>query len=133
MRLAHFVCVPALCAFAALLTTALAIAPAAAQTDYPTKPIRLIVGFGAGGGTDILARLVGAKLSEILGQSVVVENRPGAAARLAAEYVANQPRTATRCWRALSARCRSLPLSIPILNTTRPNRSCRSRWSDNFR
>ena len=91
MRLAHLVRVPALCAFVALLTTALAITPTAAQSDYPTKPIRLVVGFGAGGGTDILARLVGAKLSEILGQSVVVENRPGAAARLAAEYVANQP------------------------------------------
>ncbi len=61
-----------------------------AETDYPNKPIRLIVGFGPGGGTDILARLVGAKLSEILGQSIVVENRPGASARLAAEYVANQ-------------------------------------------
>jgi tripartite-type tricarboxylate transporter receptor subunit TctC len=68
-----------------------AIATVRAQADYPTKPIRFIVGFGPGGGTDILARLVGAKLSEILGQSVVVENRPGASARLAAEYVANQP------------------------------------------
>jgi len=62
-----------------------------AGDDYPTRPVRLIVGFGAGGGTDILARLVGAKLSEILGQSIVVENRPGASARLAAEYVAGQP------------------------------------------
>jgi tripartite-type tricarboxylate transporter receptor subunit TctC len=62
-----------------------------AETDYPSRPIRLIVGFGPGGGTDILARLVGAKLSEILGQSIVVENRPGASARLAAEYVAKQP------------------------------------------
>ena len=62
-----------------------------AQTEYPNRPIRLIVGFGPGGGTDILARLVAAKLSEILSQSIVVENRPGASARLAAEYVANQP------------------------------------------
>lgn len=76
---------------AVLLLIAAAVAPAAAQSSYPTKPIRLVVGFSAGGGTDILARLVGAKLGEILGQSVVIENRPGAAARLAAEYVAGQP------------------------------------------
>jgi tripartite-type tricarboxylate transporter receptor subunit TctC len=62
-----------------------------AQSDYPSRPIRLIVGFGPGGGTDILARLVAARFSDIVGQSVVVENRPGASARLAAEYVANQP------------------------------------------
>jgi tripartite-type tricarboxylate transporter receptor subunit TctC len=73
------------------LASACAITTASAQTDYPTRPIKIVVGFGAGGGTDILARLVGAKLGEILGQSVVIENRPGAAARLAAEYVANQP------------------------------------------
>ena len=91
MRLAHFLRASTLSALAALLLPALAIVATAAPTDYPIKPIRLVVGFGAGGGTDILARLVGAKLSEILGQSVVVENRPGAAARLAAEYVANQP------------------------------------------
>lgn len=68
-----------------------AVVSAAAQTDYPARPIRLVVGFGAGGGTDILARLVGARLGELLGQSVVIENRPGAGARLAAEYVAHQP------------------------------------------
>jgi tripartite-type tricarboxylate transporter receptor subunit TctC len=75
----------------ALLFVGLAIAPATAQSGYPTRPIKVVVGFGPGGGTDILARLVGAKLSEILGQQVVIENRPGAAARLAAEYVSKQP------------------------------------------
>jgi tripartite-type tricarboxylate transporter receptor subunit TctC len=77
-------------AFAALVLSVFAMGPACAQADYPNRPIKIVVGFGAGGGTDILARLVGAKLSQILGQQVVIENRPGAAARLAAEYVANQ-------------------------------------------
>src|SRR5579863_3505710 len=72
----------------ALLT---AIAPAHAQSDYPNRPIHLVVGFAAGGGNDIFARLVGAKASEILGQSVVVENKPGAGGRLAPEYVTQQP------------------------------------------
>ena len=72
-----------------------AASPAAAQidpaTNYPTKPIRMIVGFAAGGGNDIFARLVGQKLGEILGQSIVIENRPAAGGRQSAEYVANQP------------------------------------------
>jgi tripartite-type tricarboxylate transporter receptor subunit TctC len=78
-------------ALGALLLLAATAAPASAQTDFPTKPIRLILGFAAGGGNDIFARLVGAKASEILGQAVVVENRPGAGGRLSAEYVSNQP------------------------------------------
>jgi tripartite-type tricarboxylate transporter receptor subunit TctC len=69
--------------------------PAAqAQEDaksYPDRVIRLIVGFAAGGGNDIFARLVGQKLAESIGQSVVIENRPGAGGRLAAAYVAGQP------------------------------------------
>jgi len=77
-------------ALAALSLLAVAAMPAAAQ-DYPTKPIRMIVGFAPGGGNDIFARLVGAKLGELLGQQVVVENRPGAAGRLSAEYVSHQP------------------------------------------
>jgi tripartite-type tricarboxylate transporter receptor subunit TctC len=74
-----------------LLLLAAAIAPASAQSDYPNRPIRVIVGFAAGGGNDIFARLVGAKLSEIVGQPVVIENKPGAEGRLSAEYASHQP------------------------------------------
>jgi tripartite-type tricarboxylate transporter receptor subunit TctC len=74
----------------ALLLLAAAVAPASAQSDYPSRPIRLVVGFAAGGGNDIFARLVADKASQILGQTVVVENKPGAGGRLSAEYVSNQ-------------------------------------------
>ena len=77
-----------------LLLTALlavcAIAPANAQSDYPTRPIHLYVGFAAGGGNDIFARLVADKASQILGQTVVVENKPGGGGRLAPEYALQQ-------------------------------------------
>jgi tripartite-type tricarboxylate transporter receptor subunit TctC len=75
----------------AALWLAAAIAPASAQSDYPSRPIRLVVGFAAGGGNDIFARLVADKASQILGQSVIVENKPGAGGRLAPEYVLSQP------------------------------------------
>ncbi len=77
-----------------LLASLLAVsatAPAAAQSDYPSRPIHLYVGFAAGGGNDIFARLVADKASQILGQTVVVENKPGAGGRLAPEYTLQQP------------------------------------------
>src|SRR5215468_3050454 len=58
---------------------------------YPTRPVRIIVGFGAGFSPDIVARLVGQRLSERLGQQFVVENRPGAAGNLATEAVVRAP------------------------------------------
>ena len=76
---------------APIAAAVLAAASARAQSNYPSRPIRLIVGFAAGGGNDIFARLVGQKLSELLGQTVVIENRPAAGGRSSAEYVANQP------------------------------------------
>jgi tripartite-type tricarboxylate transporter receptor subunit TctC len=70
-----------------LLAIGLATGDAAAQT-YPTQPIRIIVPFAAGGTVDVVARLLGQKLGESLGQPVVIENRPGAGGNLAAEAVA---------------------------------------------
>jgi tripartite-type tricarboxylate transporter receptor subunit TctC len=58
---------------------------------YPTRPVRLIVGFAAGGGYDIVARLIGQWLSERLGQAFVIENRPGAATNIATEAVVRAP------------------------------------------
>ncbi|MGB6816115.1 MAG: tripartite tricarboxylate transporter substrate-binding protein, partial [Pseudolabrys sp.] len=64
------------------------VAESRAQTaNYPDKPIKMMVGFSAGGGTDVIARIVAQKMSEGLGQSVLVENRPGASGMIAAEAV----------------------------------------------
>ena len=63
----------------------------AQDAAYPNRPIKMLVGFGAGGGTDIVARIMAQKMSESLGQSVVVENRTGASGLIAAEYVAKSP------------------------------------------
>lgn len=60
----------------------------ASPQEYPVKPVRVIVGFPAGGGSDLIARVFAQKLSGALGQTVVVENRPGASANIAAELVA---------------------------------------------
>jgi tripartite-type tricarboxylate transporter receptor subunit TctC len=62
-------------------------APAAAQTDYPAHPIRMVLGYSAGGPTDVLARIVAKQMSADLKQSVVVENKPGASASIAANDI----------------------------------------------
>ena len=65
--------------------------PAAAQSDWPMQPIKLVVPFTAGSGTDIIARAVAEKLSSALGQSVIIDNKPGAGGTIAANLVAKAP------------------------------------------
>ena len=70
------------------LALCLATGNASAQTaKYPDKPLKMLVGFSAGGGTDVVARILAQKMSEGLGQSVLVENRPGASGMIAAEAI----------------------------------------------
>jgi tripartite-type tricarboxylate transporter receptor subunit TctC len=74
-----------------LLAMAAALALPAAAQDYPNKPIRIIIGYSAGGGNDIIVRVMTPEMSKSLGQPVIVENKPGAQSIIAAEYVAKAP------------------------------------------
>src|SRR5690349_9322255 len=64
---------------------------AASALDYPTRPVRIVAGFAAGGGVDITARLIGQWFTERLGQSFITENRPGAGGNIGTEAVINAP------------------------------------------
>ena len=77
-----------------LAVTSLPIIPvqSVAEESYPTRPVRLIVGFAAGSSGDAAARIISHKLGEILGQSVIVEDRPGASSMIATDYVARAPK-----------------------------------------
>jgi len=77
--------------FISWLFLMLAAVPAAAQEAYPVKPVKMLVPYGPGGATDIIARIVSVKLTESLGQSFIVENRPGANGNLALEATAKAP------------------------------------------
>ena len=72
-----------------LVTAAMAGLGSAAAIDYPTRPVRFVVGYPPGGATDILARLIGQKLSERTGQQFVIENKPGAGNNIGTESVVN--------------------------------------------
>src|SRR5689334_21342097 len=67
-----------------------ASAAASAQT-FPTRPVRLIVTYPPGGSSDLMARIFGAKLTELCGQQVIIESKPGAAGAIGTEYAARQP------------------------------------------
>ena len=76
-----------LLAVAAMVAAVATAADAQAQGGYPAKPIRMLTPFSAGGGSDILARLIGPQITEAWGQQIIVENRPGAAGNLGAGIV----------------------------------------------
>ncbi|MDP9995850.1 tripartite-type tricarboxylate transporter receptor subunit TctC [Variovorax boronicumulans] len=78
-------------ALVALTASMLALDAPAQTAAYPTKPVRWVVGYPAGGGTDFLARTVGAQVSQQMGQPVLVDNKPGAGAIIASENVARAP------------------------------------------
>src|SRR5262249_31913176 len=81
----------AACAGGAMVLASLTASPAVAQVDYPIRPITIVVPFTAGGATDLLARMVAERLKSGLGATVVVENKPGAASTVGANYVAKAP------------------------------------------
>jgi tripartite-type tricarboxylate transporter receptor subunit TctC len=82
------------CATAVAITLAAIAAPSSlsAGEDWPTRPVRILVGFGAGGGTDVATRIIADPLGDVLGQRIVVENKPGAGGTIAADVVAKSPK-----------------------------------------
>jgi tripartite-type tricarboxylate transporter receptor subunit TctC len=79
-------------AFSSVIAALAAAGTVQAQTSYPDKPLRLVVGFSAGGPTDLPARVIADRLGKILGQRVVVENRTGAGGQIATQDVLSKPR-----------------------------------------
>ena len=109
-------------ALAAIFTGAL---PVAAQ-DYPTRPITLVVPFPAGGGNDALARVVAEKMSRMLGQQVVVENRGGAGGTIATRAVARDRPDGYTILLTYTGTLSINPTPIPMPATIRARTSPRS-------
>jgi tripartite-type tricarboxylate transporter receptor subunit TctC len=93
----------------ALLVVALVAGSGAQAQTYPSKPIRAVVAFGTGGATDVIARIVGAALSQQLGQPVVIDNRPGADGIVAGDQVAKAPADGHTVFFATSTQVSALP------------------------
>ena len=85
-----------------------ALSPRARAQAYPARPLRWVVGFPAGGGADIVSRIMAPWLSERLGQPVVVENKPGASSNISIQAVVNRPRRLRRLFVPASAPSTSL-------------------------
>ena len=82
------------------------VSPAVAQDNYPAKPVRILVGFSPGGSHDIFARIIARKLTETWGQSVIVDNRPGANGMIATETLAKAPPDGHSRFSRADIRCR---------------------------
>jgi tripartite-type tricarboxylate transporter receptor subunit TctC len=96
----------------ALLVFAIAGASASRADDYPTHPVRIIIGFGAGASADTPARLLAQKFSDALGQQFIVENKPGAGSNVAAEYVARAPNDGYTIFMATAAQTNYAGMTI---------------------
>jgi tripartite-type tricarboxylate transporter receptor subunit TctC len=92
----------------------LSVSLAHAQSDYPTRPVRIVIGFGAGAVADTPARLLAQKLSQALGQQFVIENRPGAGSNIAAEYVSRAQPDGSVLFMATSANTINATISANI-------------------
>ena len=111
------------------IAVALALLPAVtqAETTWPTKPIKILVGFAAGGSTDVTARIIGQALSERLGQPVVIENRAGAGGNIAADAAAKADPDGYTLLMATSTTFATIPISIKTCRLTYRRISNRSR------
>jgi tripartite-type tricarboxylate transporter receptor subunit TctC len=89
--------------------------PVGAQSVYPQKPIKIVVPFAAGGSTDVMARLVGQKMAEALGQTVLIDNRPGAGGAIASDAVAKSPADGHTLLMATTSTHAILPVANPKL------------------
>ena len=108
----------------AVLGLAVGSQPASAQ-DYPSRPVRVVIPFAAGAGTDLLGRIVAQELTKRLGQQFVVENKPGAAAQLGTDLVAkSQPDGYTLLWTVTDGLSVLPAVKVSIILQQNPRRLC---------